>query len=203
MRRRGQPRRRSVDRGTHRPGIEPRNPWTTPGCRRRGDRRKATPGAPPARGASGLCAVRDPEHVRKHRVREPGDPGFACGRGRRRTHREVQGRTPMRHGSGKSDSLVVPAKPPNKAAEPAAEAGEGSGLAKGVADHELPLKSGPLAAPHGVADGARSGSRSDASVGVGTGTAAKAKPSPWRSMRPSARRRTRASPRVALRVRRS
>jgi group II intron reverse transcriptase/maturase len=37
----------------------------------------------------------------------------------------------MMNGSGKSDSSVVPAKPPNKAAEPAAEAGEGSGLAKG------------------------------------------------------------------------
>ena len=32
---------------------------------------------------------------------------------------------------GKSDSLVVPVKSPNKAAEPAAEAREGSGLAKG------------------------------------------------------------------------
>jgi group II intron reverse transcriptase/maturase len=37
----------------------------------------------------------------------------------------------MMNGPGKSDSSVVPAKPPNKAAEPAAEAGEGSGLAKG------------------------------------------------------------------------
>ena len=33
------------------------------------------------------------------------------------------------HERGKSDSLVVPANPPNKAA--AAEAGEGRGLAKG------------------------------------------------------------------------
>jgi RNA-directed DNA polymerase len=37
------------------------------------------------------------------------------------------------HGHGQSDSLVVPAKSPNKAAEPAAEAMEGSGLAKGNA----------------------------------------------------------------------
>jgi RNA-directed DNA polymerase len=37
----------------------------------------------------------------------------------------------MMHGSGKSDSRVVPEKPPNKAAEPAAEGVEGSGLAKG------------------------------------------------------------------------
>jgi hypothetical protein len=32
---------------------------------------------------------------------------------------------------GKSDSSIVPEKSPNKAAEPAAEAMEGSGLAKG------------------------------------------------------------------------
>jgi group II intron reverse transcriptase/maturase len=37
----------------------------------------------------------------------------------------------MVNGHGKSDSLVVPGKPPNNAGRPAAEAGEGSGLAKG------------------------------------------------------------------------
>ena len=37
----------------------------------------------------------------------------------------------MMHDRGKSDSLVVPRKSPNKAAEPAAEGREGSGLAKG------------------------------------------------------------------------
>jgi RNA-directed DNA polymerase len=37
----------------------------------------------------------------------------------------------MMHDQGQSDSSVVPAKSPNKAAEPAAEAREGSGLAKG------------------------------------------------------------------------
>src|SRR5919106_3076098 len=35
------------------------------------------------------------------------------------------------HGRGKSDSSIVPGKPPNKAAEPAAEAVEGRGLAEG------------------------------------------------------------------------
>ena len=35
------------------------------------------------------------------------------------------------HGRGKSDSLVVPGKPPNNATELAAEAVEGRGLAKG------------------------------------------------------------------------
>ena len=37
----------------------------------------------------------------------------------------------MMNGRGKSDSSVVPEKPPNKAGEPAAEAVEGRGLAKG------------------------------------------------------------------------
>ena len=48
-----------------------------------------------------------------------------------RPHREVQGRTPMMNGRGKSDSSVVPEKPPNKARATAAEAVEGRGLAKG------------------------------------------------------------------------
>ena len=34
-------------------------------------------------------AVRDPEHVRKHLAREPGDPKFAQGSSCRGTHREV------------------------------------------------------------------------------------------------------------------
>ena len=37
----------------------------------------------------------------------------------------------MTHDHGKSDSSVVPMKPPNNAGQPAAEAAEGSGLAKG------------------------------------------------------------------------
>jgi hypothetical protein len=38
----------------------------------------------------------------------------------------------MMHGDGKSDSFVVPRKPPNEAEpEKAKEAGEGRGLAKG------------------------------------------------------------------------
>ena len=54
----------------------------------------------------------------------------ACGEERRRPCREVYGLTPMMHDHGKSDSRVVPTKLPNKAAEPAAEAREGSGLAE-------------------------------------------------------------------------
>lgn len=37
----------------------------------------------------------------------------------------------MMHGRGKSDSSGIPTKPPNNAGQPAAEAGEGSGPAKG------------------------------------------------------------------------
>ena len=37
------------------------------------------------------------------------------------------------NGRGKSDNLVVPAKPPNKPGEPAAEVVEGRGLAEGNA----------------------------------------------------------------------
>src|SRR5712692_4312382 len=66
-----------------------------------------------------------------HLAREPGGPASAGGRGDRRPHREVRGRTPMMDGRGKSDSLVVPGKPPNNAEEPAAEVVEGRGLAKG------------------------------------------------------------------------
>src|SRR6266705_4816648 len=44
--------------------------------------------------------------------------------------REGRGRTPEMAGHEKSDRPVVPASPPNKAAQAAAEAGEGSGLGK-------------------------------------------------------------------------
>jgi len=49
-----------------------------------------------------------------------------------RPHREVSGHTPVMNEREKSDSLVVPKKPPNKAEEPAAEGVEGSELAKGM-----------------------------------------------------------------------
>lgn len=84
-----------------------------------------------ARGPSTPCAVRDPEHGRKHRVREPGDPTVARGAERRGPHREAYGHTPMMHDRGKSDSWVVPMNSPNNAAEAAAEVREGSELAKG------------------------------------------------------------------------
>ena len=45
--------------------------------------------------------------------------------------REVQGRTPMMDGHGKSDRLVVPAKSPNKTGLPVAEGMEERSLTKG------------------------------------------------------------------------
>src|SRR5438093_9114806 len=135
MRGRGQPRRRSVDRGTCRLGIEPRKPCPakagTPGCRRRRSGRKATPAAPTSRGAPGPRAVKDPMHARKHLAREPGVPMVVCDALGHRPHRGPQGATPVTYDRGKSDTSVVPGKPPNRAEEPAAEVVEGRGLAKG------------------------------------------------------------------------
>jgi hypothetical protein len=58
-------------------GSNPLPSGRPPGCRRRRRRRKATPGMSPARDVPGPRAVRDPEHVRKHLAREPGEPRSA------------------------------------------------------------------------------------------------------------------------------
>ena len=111
---------RSVDRGTCRPGIEPRNTCPVakaaggPGCRGYGDKPKVTPGLPLWQGSTGPRAVTDPVHARKHFAREPGGPRAFCNI-ECRAHREAFGRTPVSHGAGKSDCCVVPKKPPNKA----------------------------------------------------------------------------------------
>src|ERR1700722_14796980 len=137
MRSRSRGRRRSVDRGTYGSGIEPRNICPaaqaagTPGCRRAGECRKATSGAPPSQGVPGSRAVRDPGHVREHLVWDPGDPTSVSRRENCRPCREVEGRTPMTNGRGKSDSSTVPVNSLNKAEGPAAEVGEGRELAKG------------------------------------------------------------------------
>src|SRR5213593_509597 len=122
--------RRSVDRGTCGPGIEPRKN-IAPGCRRCKEKRKATPSASISREASGPRAVRDPVHVRKHLAREPGDPSSARGCSSGGPCREVDRRTPTMNGQGKSDRPVVPAKSPNKTGASVAEGMEGRGLAKG------------------------------------------------------------------------
>ena len=131
MRRHGQLCWRSVDRGTRRPGIEPRNGETNWGADAVEKRGRPCPVGRETRGPAGPCGVRDPEHAWTHRDREPGDPVVACGDERRRPCREVYELTPMMNDDGKSDSLVVPRKTPNSAANAATEAPEGSGLAKG------------------------------------------------------------------------
>src|SRR5438552_1433837 len=101
------------------------------GGRRRRSRRKAKSDASISRDAKESRAVRDPVHARSHHAREPGDPRIARGRWNRGTRREAQGRKPTLNGPGKSDSPVVPVKPPNKAGRSAAEGAEGRELAKG------------------------------------------------------------------------
>src|SRR5258705_3563903 len=150
MRSCSQGRRRSVDRGTCGPGIQPRKNLP-PGRRRCRRRRKAPSGAPISRGEPESRAVRDPEHVRRQLAWEPGDPKSAQGSSCLGTHREVQGRTPMTNGPGKSDRPTVPEKSPNNAGQPAAEGMEGRGLAKG----NLPQQ-----------NASRTPSREDASSGL-------------------------------------
>ena len=111
--------------------MEPRKKGITSGCRRRGEMRKATPDASPAREATGPGAVADPGHARTHFAREPGDPSAVWYVSMARPHREVRGRTPMMYDRGKSHSVIVPGKPPNKPGSSGAEAVEERALAKG------------------------------------------------------------------------
>src|SRR3972149_7020193 len=151
MRRRPQGRWRNVDRGTCRPGIQPRKD-IPPERRRCKEKRKATLGSSPARDGPGLRAVRDPEHVQTHLAREPGGPLAARGGWRRGPHREVYGRTPMMDGQGQSDRPVVPTKSPNKAGRPAAEGMEGRGRAKGTPSRQTaPRTQGRAGAPSALA----------------------------------------------------
>jgi len=69
-------------------------------------------------------------HEPEHLTQEPGDPVFICAKGWYRPHQEVQGRTLMMNGYGKSHSPIVPKKPSNKVAHATAEEVEGRGLAK-------------------------------------------------------------------------
>src|ERR1700751_4108322 len=98
--------RRSVDKGTCGPGIQPRKKLS-PGCRRCKEKRKAPPEARISRGGSRSRAVTAPVHVRKRLAGEPGYPAFTPDGICLGTRREVQGRTPMMNEHGKSDRPVV------------------------------------------------------------------------------------------------
>src|SRR5512134_3131699 len=124
--------RRSVDRGTRGQSIEPRK-FHRPGCRRCGEKRKATRAGALWRAPVRPCVVRDLSHAWKPSAREPGDP--LAGRSGKSIpngpHRQGRTRNPMTYGQRKSDLPIVPAKLPNNAAPAAAEAMEGRGGAKG------------------------------------------------------------------------
>ena len=89
-----------------------------------------TAGSARSRAAGGPRAVGEPVHAGNLHAREPGGPiPTPSADHRTGPPRKGQGRTPRMNGHGKSDSLVLPTNPPNKAQ--AAEAGEGRGLAEG------------------------------------------------------------------------
>ena len=73
--------------------------------------RKATSCAPPTRGAREPCAVRDPEHARKHRVREPGGPVDAL------AHTKAASRSLKTHGDDGRAREVGPLRSTAEAAE--------------------------------------------------------------------------------------
>jgi hypothetical protein len=114
MRLRPQGFRRSFDRGTCGPGIEPRK-WAIPlGSRRPHNVRKATWAASLSRETACPCVVVDPGHARKHLAREPGGPMPGLGVMARGPRGESCRSKAVMHGRGKSDRPKVPGKPPNK-----------------------------------------------------------------------------------------
>jgi hypothetical protein len=135
MRRRSQGRRRSVDRGTHGQGIEPRNhavqgaDAVSRSGRQHGRRRYREPPDGPARSQTPrTCEVFLRENREIHEL--PAADGAAGRIGK------AEGRTPMMHDSRKSDRPVVLTKPSNKAEPSVAEGVEGRGLAKGNTDEQ-------------------------------------------------------------------
>ena len=105
--------------------IEPRN-HRVRGADAVVRKRKATPPAALSRVAGGPargqrpCACTEPPCARTGRSR-----ARPSGRSAGGPLREGRGRTPEMNERGKSDNLVVPAKPPNKAGGPVAEVVEG------------------------------------------------------------------------------
>src|ERR1700730_12699275 len=113
--------RRSVDRGAHRPAIEPRK-YPHPGCRRRPLTEGNTDGRDNASAQTARRGLRH-WHVRTLFAREPGDlmvgqRQHACCTG---PVREGEEPWPTMYDHEKSDPAIVAVKPTNKAGQPAAE----------------------------------------------------------------------------------
>src|SRR3989442_8284649 len=123
MRWRPQGRRRNVDRGTSRPGIQPRKTFT-PERRRCKEKRKAISDTSPAQDVAGLPAVRDPQHARTHLAREPGEPWGAPRGWRGGARRGGFGHTPTMNRPGEAGKPAGTAETPKKT-PPAAREGEG------------------------------------------------------------------------------
>jgi len=133
MRSRPRGRRRSVDRGTHRPAIEPRKWFSVPYA----DTVFNVEGNAVGRANASVRPVRRglrTWHVRTLLVREPGDLGL--GRGSTvGPHREGEEPKPMTNGPKKSDLAKVAVKPTNKAGhKTAAESVEPRARAEGNAN---------------------------------------------------------------------
>src|SRR5437879_5179804 len=131
MRSRPRGRRRSVDRGTHRPAIEPRKWFSVPYA----DTVFNVEGNAVGRANASVRPVRRglrTWHVRTLLVREPGDLGL--GRGSTvGPHREGEEPKPMTNGPKKSDLAKVAVKPTNKAGhKTAAESVEPRARAEGT-----------------------------------------------------------------------
>src|SRR6202162_3447211 len=124
--------RRSVDRGAHRPAIEPRK-FPILGA----DTVQIVEGNMSGRVIASVRTTRRgqrPWHVHTLLAREPGDLAIDRSATAAGPHREGEEPYPMMHGREKSDSAIVAGKPTNKAvptaaasAEPRAE-GKGEGV---------------------------------------------------------------------------
>src|SRR5689334_10874165 len=124
---RGRP--RSVDRGAYRRGMK-RRKQCSPGCRCCRGKQKATGAGPPSQGPSPPRVVFRPSACTYTSCAGTGislSPPWEAAPG---PHREGRRPSSMMNGAKKSDSLIVPAKPANKAGHPAAELVEGSGGTK-------------------------------------------------------------------------
>ena len=120
---------RSVDRGTRRPGIEPRyqKPWVADVvslCGRQHRMVRHRKCHPEPTGSETLC-------MRGSFMRENREISWPLAGWSSESHGQGQGRNPMMYDHEKSDGPVVPANHRNKAPQGVADGGEERGSAKG------------------------------------------------------------------------